>query len=93
MISADDLTRNDLAAALLAAGPDPGRAAELDLFGRFVGAWDVEWHGTDADGRPGTMTGELHFGWVMDGRAVQDVWRVPSGPVPPALRQIGRAHV
>jgi hypothetical protein len=74
VISADDLTRDDLAAALLAAGPDPGRAAELDLFGRFVGAWDVEWHGTFADGRPGTMTGELHFGWVMDGRAVQDVY-------------------
>jgi len=86
VISAADLTRDDLAAALLAAGPDPGQAADLDLFGRFVGAWDVEWHGTDSDGQPGTMTGELHFGWVMDGRAVQDVWRVPSGPVPPGLR-------
>ena len=33
------------------------------------------------------MRGDLHFGWVLDGRAVQDVWRVPSsGTVPPGLR-------
>jgi hypothetical protein len=33
------------------------------------------------------MSGDLHFGWVLDGRAVQDVWRVPaSGEAPPGLR-------
>jgi hypothetical protein len=24
------------------------------------------------------MSGELHFGWVLGGRAVQDIWIVPS---------------
>jgi hypothetical protein len=77
----------DLAAALHAAGPDPGYAEHLSLFGRFVGAWDVEWHGTDRNGAPATMTGELHFGWVLGGRAVQDVWQVPaSGPPAATLR-------
>ena len=77
----------DLTGALHAAGPDPGLAAPLALFGRFIGAWDIQWRGTDRHGNPATMRGDLHFGWVLDGRAVQDVWRVPSsGAAPPGLR-------
>jgi hypothetical protein len=76
-----------LAAALHAAGPDPGLAGPLALFGRFAGAWDIEWRGEDQDGNPATMRGDLHFGWVLGGRAIQDVWRVPaSGAAPPGLR-------
>lgn len=78
---------DDLAGVLHATGPDSGHAEHLKLFGRFIGAWDVEWHGTDRHGRLATMTGELHFGWVLGGRAVQDVWKVPaSGSAPAALR-------
>ena len=25
-----------------------------------------------------TTTGELHFGWVLGGRAIQDIWIVPG---------------
>ena len=60
-----------LAAVLHAARAYPGRAEQLNMFGRFVGTWDVEWRGTDRDGRPATMTGELCFGWVLGGHAVQ----------------------
>src|SRR5215831_5164895 len=75
---------DDLAAVLHATGPDPGRAEHLNLFGRFVGAWDIDWHGSDDHGQPATMAGELHFGWVLGGRAVQDVWKVPASGPPPA---------
>jgi hypothetical protein len=76
-----------LAAALHTTGPDPDHAGQLHLFGRFVGAWDVEWQGTDSQGHPATMLGELHFGWVLGGRAVQDVWKVPASlPAPSGLR-------
>jgi hypothetical protein len=75
---------DDLATVLHAAGPDPAYAEHLGLFGRFIGAWDVEWQGTDRNGTPATMTGELYFGWVLGGRAVQDVWRVPSSGTPAA---------
>jgi hypothetical protein len=79
-----------LAAVLHRAGPQPGHAERLNLFGRFIGAWDVEWHGTGHGGRPATMAGELHFGWVLAGSAVQDVWKVPAsgqpGHVPAFLR-------
>jgi hypothetical protein len=40
----------DLPAVLHAAGPDPDLAGPLALFGRFVGAWDIEWRGTGRDG-------------------------------------------
>jgi hypothetical protein len=48
------------------------------LFGRFVGSWNLEWSGWDTSGRRATMRGELHFGWVLGGRAVQDIWIVPG---------------
>jgi hypothetical protein len=65
-------------------GPVPEYADKLMLFGRFVGSWHLEWTGTDASGGPATMSGELHFGWVLGGRAVQDVWIVPGRGQPGA---------
>lgn len=70
--------RQGLVEALHADGPAPGHAEELALFGRFVGSWDVAWTGVDSSGREADRRGELHFGWVLGGRAVQDVWIVPG---------------
>jgi hypothetical protein len=64
--------------ALHVTGPAAGHGDKLMLFGRFVGSWCLEWTGLDAGGQPATMTGELHFGWVLGGRAVQDIWIVPG---------------
>jgi hypothetical protein len=60
--------------ALAAVGPDEDRADGLKLFGQFVGSWDVEIDYLDVEGnvtehRPA----EWHFGWVLEGRAIQDV--------------------
>jgi hypothetical protein len=64
--------------ALAAGGPDPELADKLMLFGQFVGAWDVDltWH--RADGSHDKSRGEWHFGWALNGRAVQDVWIMPG---------------
>jgi hypothetical protein len=67
-----------LTAALHATGPAGPDAEQLALFGQFIGSWDVAWSGSDADGQPVTARGELHVGWVLGGRAVQDVWIVPG---------------
>jgi hypothetical protein len=55
--------------ALHVDGPAGQHADELMLFGRFVGSWELDWRGTNPDGSPATMRGELHFGWVLGGRA------------------------
>ena len=60
--------------ALGAPGPDPEHADKLMLFGRLVGSWDIEGRFLDEQGnviREGT--GEWHFGWVLEGRVIQDV--------------------
>lgn len=64
--------------ALHVSGPADEHVGKLMLFGQFVGSWDLEWAGTGANGEPATATGELHFGWVLGGRAVQDIWIVPG---------------
>lgn len=55
-------------------GPDTERAEGLELFGQFIGSWDLEatyWdHGGNVTDQ---IRGEWHFGWVLRGRAIQDV--------------------
>lgn len=78
-----------LAGALHSAAAAVPRAAALQLFGQFVGSWDLEWSGRDLCGQPARMTGELHVGWVLAGRAVQDVWIVPRHDDPAEGRAPG----
>lgn len=59
--------------ALRADGPLADRADELMLLGRFVGSWDVEGWVLREDGSRREHRGEWHFGWVLGGRAIQDV--------------------
>lgn len=55
--------------------------SELDVFGRLVGDWDVEFRRYDAEGRVEISPGEWRFRWVLDGWAVQDVlYAPPRGP-------------
>jgi hypothetical protein len=63
--------------ALAAAGPAPDRAGKMDLYGQFVGSWDLDVTEFRDDGTTRRRPGEWHFGWVLEGRAVQDVWCVP----------------
>ncbi len=64
---------------LLASGPHPEMADKLQLFGQFVGDWEVDWTGYQLDSVIGqTGKGEIHFAWVLDGRAIQDVWIFPT---------------
>jgi hypothetical protein len=65
--------------ALIANGPSQDLVHELQLFGQFVGSWGLDWIGRGSKSQRAPMRGELHFGWILDGRAVQDVWIVPGG--------------
>lgn len=76
----DTIKRNPFLDALSAAGPDPAHAEALQLYGRFVGSWIVEQTDRFPDGSVDHNVGEWHFGWVLQGRAIQDVWTVPPSP-------------
>src|SRR5919197_5841220 len=64
--------------ALQADGPDPEHADRLMLFGRLVGSWDINGRFLDDNGNViKETTGEWHFGWVLEGRVIQDVLITP----------------
>ncbi len=67
--------------ALIARGPAADRGNNMDLYGWLIGAWDIDVTRFMPDGKERRRQGEWHFGWVLEGRAIQDVWIVPSrGP-------------
>jgi hypothetical protein len=55
-------------------GPAPDRGEKMMLFGQLVGDWEFDYVGYKPDGSKINTKGEWHFGWVLEGRAVQDVW-------------------
>jgi hypothetical protein len=59
---------------LLAKGPEAKYQEKLQLFGQFVGSWTFDGKQYGDDGSQTTDKGEIHFHWVLQGRAVQDVW-------------------
>jgi hypothetical protein len=64
--------------ALVANGPAADRADKLMCYGQFIGAWDGAVTRYGANGERSDSTAEVHFGWALEGRAIQDVWIVPS---------------
>jgi hypothetical protein len=64
--------------ALGADGPAADRGNNMDLYGWLVGSWDIEVSEFADDGSTLRRAGEWHFGWILEGRAIQDVWIVPQ---------------
>lgn len=60
----------------------PGRSPEIpesaDVYGWLVGSWELEvLHYRAMDVSSKRIMGEAHFAWVLEGRAIQDVWIMP----------------
>ena len=62
---------------LHADGPDLDLKAKLALYAWIVGRWDMEVTALTEDGKTHMGRGEIHAGWVLRGRAIQDVWMIP----------------
>ena len=64
--------------ALRADGPAEGlQAAKLMTYGQLVGDWNaqvVDYRETPAR----HLSGEVHVDWILEGRAIQDVWIAPA---------------
>lgn len=65
-------------AALHTDHPAPDRAHKMGLYGRLIGRWEMDALVYGDSGTNSTGCGEIHFGWVLEGRAIQDVWILPG---------------
>ncbi|MEH2530408.1 hypothetical protein V1277_003220 [Bradyrhizobium sp. AZCC 1588] len=65
------------ARVLHADGPDPERKAKLELYSWLVGQWEMDVTTILEDGSTHAGHGEIHAGWILQGRAIQDVWMIP----------------
>ena len=59
-------------------GPAPDRAGKMGLYGWLIGRWEFDAVVHTDDGSKHTGRGEIYFGWVLEGRAIQDVWILPG---------------
>ena len=70
-----------LSGVLFAAAPHPSLEESLSVaFSKLIGSWTLTMRRYSFPSRlsePLTLEGEWHFGWVLNGLAVQDVWIVP----------------
>lgn len=63
---------------LAASGRSPEIPESADVYGWLVGSWDLEvlhYNAVDVSARK--LQAGAHFGWVLEGRAIQDVWIMP----------------
>jgi hypothetical protein len=66
--------RREMITVLPTAGPHPSLGDKAKLFDHFVGTWDTDYTFYAADGTVSKRKGEVLFGWIIDGRALQDIW-------------------
>jgi hypothetical protein len=64
--------------ALHTTGPAQDRKDKMNLYGWLIGDWDMQAIVHREDGTEYRSRGEIHFGWVLEGRAIQDVWMLPG---------------
>jgi hypothetical protein len=70
----DVITPTSFVEALHSSAPAADRADRMQLYGFLIGDWQM--HGTihKDDGTTQNGKGAIHAGWVLQGRALQDVW-------------------
>lgn len=64
--------------ALHSSGPAADRAEPMRLYGWLIGDWDMDATVHLHDGTTHNGRGEIHVGWALEGRAIQDVWILPG---------------
>jgi len=72
------MTANTFIDALHSDGPAPDRAEKMKLYGWLIGGWTMDATVYRDDSTRHQGSGKIHFGWVLEGRAIQDVWILPG---------------
>ncbi len=58
--------------------PASDRLDKMGLYGWLVGNWEMDATVHADDGTIHKGRGAIYFGWVLEGRAIQDVWILPG---------------
>jgi hypothetical protein len=66
----------DIIRALAATGPHASLGDQAKVLEQLVGTWDIEYRDILKDGREQRRSGQFIMAWVLDGRAIEDVWIV-----------------
>lgn len=72
--------RQDMIHTLGAPGPHASMRDQAGCFDRFVGTWDCDYALFSPEGKVTRLSGQVVFGWVLDGWAMQDIWWSRSAP-------------
>ncbi|MBZ9815429.1 hypothetical protein [Mesorhizobium sp. CA7] len=79
------ITMSPFLTALTSDGSSADWAKDMDLYAWLIGSWDMDTvHHLD-DGTIRKWDGECHFGWVLEGRAMQDLRIRPRRPAPSTM--------
>ena len=70
--------RSSFLEALHSDWPAPDRKDALGLYAFLVGDWSTRIDAQDEHGARHESRGEIHADWVLEGRAIQDVWITPA---------------
>jgi hypothetical protein len=73
-----DNSASRLAPLLFSNGPASDRADKMGLYGWLIGAWTMDAVMHAPNGETHERPGEIGFAWVLQGRAIQDVWMLPD---------------
>ena len=79
------MTISPFLAALGSEAPRAERANYMGLYGWLIGSWEMDTIRHLDGGGIEESTGEIHFGWVLEGRAIQDLWIRPRRPAPSTM--------
>jgi len=60
---------------LQARGPSPHAGKNADLYDVLLGDWEAEVLDRHPDGTHRRQSAEMHFARVLEGRAIQDLWK------------------
>jgi hypothetical protein len=86
-MNATSAENNPMHEAWAALGRSPEIPEEMDLYGFLIGSWELDVVAYDDDSNVIHSTGEAHVAWILEGRAVQDVFinprRLDRGPDSP----------
>lgn len=69
---------NDFIEGLICRQPHPSLGAHARTYERLIGSWVGRLHNHMLGRQVPSSSIEAHFAWVLEGRAVQDLWITPA---------------